>query len=613
MTSPLVVALPLIEGETLTGYISRSAKLYETTVRDLCTDLGMRWPYLCSGHDDQVERLAWLINKSPESLRSFTSGKVEIGRFKFGKTVATFGALRRTALRFCPQCVMTALTASGPHSVFQMQEWAVTSLHSCPLHSCALMRLPPSSHAHLAYDFVSRVLEHVDVVKEACQSRKPVLLTSFERYIRCRIYQGPKKDWMAELDLTQIHRLCLNLGAALEGLKVKDMMTLTGPTELRLCQIGFEYFDAGSDGYKAALKRLHRQSSTERPYFSSDMGPFYHWLKEFYDDPVLQPIIDLTCTHIFETYPIQAGREIFNRRAPEQTLLTMNDASKMVGVTAEFLKKIFGRLNGLDEQEAVSRTDVHVDELKKVQAYWDSLLNLEQAASLLNITRDQVKSLQHCGALDTIKISSSLRYVGRKQANNMLKRLNELPGALPGGSVVPLKEFCFLRQVSIVRVVDLWRQGKLDGKVCRGDGEGLHAIEVDWALLSERDLVKLIQDLTLIETANYLRINIAGVRLLRDSGYLESRTLKNPDTNHLKQYITQRSIAEFEMQYATLGQLAHGQGIRPIHLARWLDRRNIPPINCSAGPVRVYHKREVRESQVNFHACAPGDNAGKLC
>lgn len=588
MRAPLVPVLPLIEGEVLTGYVSRSSKLYETTPRDFCSDLGMRWPYLCSGHDDQIERLAWLIGERPEKLRACTVGKVGIGRFRLGQTVATFGALRRTAVRFCPQCVTTALSDTGPHGVFQMLVWAVTSLHTCPQHNCLLMTLPSALHAHTNYDFVARILEHIDAVQNASMRSETALQTAFERYIRQRIKKGPKDDWLKELDLTQIHRLCLNLGAALEGLKMQAMMTLNSQQERSLCQLGFKYFNAGPDGFKSALKRLHQQSDTERPYYSSDMGPFYQWLREFYDDPTLEPIVDLTCAHIFETYPTPMGKEVFNRVAPKQIWLTMNEARKISGFGVMFLKKLLGYMDGLDETDAVLRTDVHVDELANAQAYWKTLINLTAAASLLGVSGPQVKSLQCSGVLDTIKITSSLRYILQSQVTELLEKLEELPTALPNKSVAPLKIFCHLKHVSIVQIIDLWVQGKLEGKLCRGEGAGLHAIEIDWALLSEKDLVKLVGDLTLAETAKYLKVNVIAIRRLRDAEYLEAIWLRNPDTNHLKQYITQRSISDFERQYVTLGQLAYDQKVRPIHLATKLDRENVAPINCRAGPVRVY-------------------------
>lgn len=98
----------------------------------------------------------------------------------------------------------------------------------------------------------------------------------------------------------------------------------------------------------------------------------------------------------------------------------------------------------------------------------------------------------------------------------------------------------------------------------------------------------------------YFKINVIAIRRLRDAGYLEVKTCRNPDTRHLKQYITQRSISRFERRYVTLGQLADDRKVRPIHLARKLDRENVMPINCSSGSVRVYSRHTVRKGKNDY-------------
>ena len=121
---------------------------------------------------------------------------------------------------------------------------------------------------------------------------------------------------------------------------------------------------------------------------------------------------------------------------------------------------------------------------------------------------------------------------------------------------------------------------------------GLNAIEVDWDAICPRKTVRLHQDITLPETARYLKINVAAIRHLRDQGILSEIRKRNPDTNHQKQYISKRSIQAFERSFVTLGQMAAVQKVAPIHLARKLDVEGITPIPCAGALVRVYNKRE---------------------
>ena len=145
----------------------------------------------------------------------------------------------------------------------------------------------------------------------------------------------------------------------------------------------------------------------------------------------------------------------------------------------------------------------------------------------------------------------------------------------------------------MAQVIDLWAQGDLDGKLCRGDGAGLQAMEVDWDALCGKSLLQLDRDLMLPETASYLKIGLGSIRHLRDHGYLCQVQRRNPDTNHRKSYISRASIAGFEATYVTLGQLAALGNIAPIHLARRLDRELVWPLSCGGKLLRVYKRGDV--------------------
>ena len=257
-----------------------------------------------------------------------------------------------------------------------------------------------------------------------------------------------------------------------------------------------------------------------------------------------------------------------------------------------FLKKLLGHLDGVAEEEALKRTDVHVDEISKVRTFWDGLVNLKDAAGLLGLMTSQVKGLQNRGVLETIRITSTLRYLSRAEVMGLVEQVQQLPEVLLGKSVAPLNMFCREKGIPLAEVVDLWRKGELEGQFCRGDGLGLNAIEVDWDAICPRKTVRLYRDITLPEAARYLKINVAAIRHLRDQRILSEIRKLNPDTNHQKQYISKGSIQAFERSFVTLGQMAEVQKVAPIHLARKLDVEGITPIPCAGALVRVYNKRE---------------------
>ena len=150
MGAHLIPTLPLIKGETPSGYVSRTAQLYETTARDLSTDLGMRWPHLCSGYVEQLKRLSWLTGFALDDLRQGAARKILNGHYEIGRTTATTGVFRKTTTALCPQCVMEAWETHGAAGLYQLLEWSVRCLGRCEKHSCALIILPSAGHSHVS-------------------------------------------------------------------------------------------------------------------------------------------------------------------------------------------------------------------------------------------------------------------------------------------------------------------------------------------------------------------------------------------------------------------------------------------------------------------------------
>lgn len=592
MTAHLKPALPLFEGETLPGCVSRHAKLFETTPRDLCTDLGMRWPALCSGHDEQIERLAWLIGEPSQKLKSWSVKQIGNGRYRVGRAYASMGTLRRTAVRLCPKCVARSLSEVGPHGVHQLLEWSLVCIDRCDEHRCPLITLPRAENSHATYDFVARVLAHRDDVFKAADRSVELPEIGFETYVRRRLRDGAAEDWLKELDLTLLHRGSLSLGAALCGVKVKRMQDLPETRTRELCQAGFQCLVEGPDAYREALSSLYDSGNAERPYYSADFGVHFRWLREVRNAPEIEVLASVAREHVFARYPTRPRKKVFDRLPAMQIWLTIDEARKRLGFGAVFLKKLLGHLDGVAEEEALKRTDVHVDEISKVQAFWDDLINLKEAGRILGLRRLQVKGLQNRGVLKIIRITSTLRYLSRVEVMALVKQIEQLPEVLPGKSVAPLNLFCREKGIPLAQVVDLWRKGKLDGQICRGPGVGLSAIEIDWDAICPRNTVSLRRDLTLPEAARYLKINVAGIRHLRDEGILSQIVKLNADTNYQKQYISMGSIQAFERSFVTLGQMAAVQKVAPIHLARKLDVEGIAPIRCGGALVRVYSRTE---------------------
>ncbi|MES0827469.1 hypothetical protein [Ruegeria sp. SCP11] len=456
-----------------------------------------------------------------------------------------------------------------------------------------LRTLPPAGHSHEAYDFASQALRHWSFIEATASEGTVLPPTRYESYVRDRIRKGEQDDWLRDLGLTALNGACLSLGAAIDGCRGKIANSLVEPEAHQLAELGFSYLAGGPDRLSRALHLLHEESKSDRPYFSTDLGPFYDWLHEVQDDPTLRDILTKTRDHIFETYPVPLDKDVLGQTPPREIWLTIEEARKRSGFGAVFLKKLLGHLEGISPDEAMKRTDIRVSELSRVLSFWSGLMNLSQAANELSIRPEQVKALMRLGVLAQVQLTSALRYARREEVHTLLQRIESLPDAPDEDGFMPLRAFCRSKGTPLVQVVADLMSGALDGQLRRGKGTGVHAIEVCDQALAVRDELHLDRDLTLAEAAKFLRISIISIRKLRDAGYLVAINKLNPDTNHIKTFVTRESIAAFQAHYATLGQVASHRKVAPIHLARQLDRAEVEPVSCNGDLVRVYEKQAV--------------------
>jgi len=591
MTS-LQPALQLQSEETITGYVSRYAALFDTTPRDFCSDLGMRWQYLCSGHEDQLRQLAWLTDQPFEVLLARRTVKLEANRYSVGRAVAGGDIFRRTVVRLCPQCIAEQLLANRPEVIVQKLDWSMLCLHSCPIHHCAIITLPSAGHSHVSYDFVGQILENKEAVLAASQDSCDVERTSFEDYTRMRIWHGAQNDWLQRVDLSDLCGASFSLGASLAGLRSREFGRVSEEARRRLIERGFKHLKAGENEYLSAL-RMRYGKGVGRPLPHSDFGAHFGWLRRNADRLEVGAVVQAAREYILSTYPAPPGKALLGARPERKQLLTMEDARRRTGLGVVFLKKLIGHVEGQTETEALKRTDVHIDELVKAERCWAKLAPLGEAAKRLHIRTSQVRHLQDLGVLRLIKITSTQRYTLQEQIDGLLEAVEALPVCVSCRGALTLREFCRCKGVPLARVIQMWCSGALVDGIARSEGAGLHALKITSEVEMDRPVASLASDLAVPEAARYLMINTPAVRALRDAGYLDEIERHNPDTKYLKRFITRDSMERFERTYVTLGQLADARGKAARHLARELDRNCVEPMPDLGKGVRIYLRNTV--------------------
>lgn len=387
-----------------------------------------------------------------------------------------------------------------------------------------------------------------------------------------------------------LHRACLTLGLTMAGHTMLNSSEVNRECERRACDDGFEVLRNGPDALAAAFDCLRGRMRTGRPYFSTDLGPLFAWLRTVQDAPALTEILSAVRRYVFRHYPVKPDQEIIGERPTRITHITFDEARARAKLGTAFLKRLFAHVTGMPLDEAGSLSEITVADLDRVLAFWSGLCNLQRAAHELGIQPLQVKSLIELGVLSALRIGSALRYLHRAEVADLLRAVEALPAADGGSEHMPLKTFSTSHRIGIARIIAAWRRGELQGRITRGEGKGLQALYLHADAFCQKAPTPLHGDPNLAEAARYLRISLSAVRTLRDVGILQQVRKRNADTNFRKAYISRESLRSFECDHVTLGQLAERNGVAPMHLARRLDRDGIPALDTPIGMVRVYHQ-----------------------
>ncbi|WP_281823948.1 TniQ family protein [Jannaschia rubra] len=586
-------------GETPASIVSRIAARNGIAPRDLCSDLGLRWPFLCTGYPEQLSCLADLTGLNLARLERWNPEKIGIGRYRVGRTRSSTGVFRRTATRVCPACIEKALERDGRHGAHQLLEWSVMCLHGCEHHKMPLVELPRAATSHETYDVVAQIARHSDVVKKAADAGPIYAPTAFEAYVRRRINHGPQADWLNELELSQLHGACLSLGAAICGSTLSSPANVDPDLEREFCVEGLRVLADGPDGLTVCMEGLKSRSGARRPYISTDLGAFYVWLRAAHGDAEVQSIIDSVHSFAVRNYTMKPKKRVLGRLVPDVQRMSFETAREQSGLSVGFLKRLVRHVDNLSKAQSAALTETTPDQLSRAIDFWGGLRNLKYTAVALNVRPAQVKGLIEKGILRSTRFGTALRYVFAEDVGRLLADTAALPELPDVGAFLPLRDHCRNHRIGLVRLITHWQEGKVGG-FARGTGAiGLQAIHVPQDVdVGARDTPIATRDLTPLEAAAYLKIGVGAIRALRDAGYLDHTKLLNVDTNHRHSLITKSSIREFEARFLTLGQLAASARVAPIHLARQLDSHGVPTVICGRRHVRAYERSKISEHEL---------------
>ncbi|WP_147126046.1 TniQ family protein [Shimia ponticola] len=589
MAREFALALDLKEMETPASFAARLARRNGLIPREFCTDLGMRWPDVCSAHPDGLKRLAQLSGANLDALMLTAAPQESNLRFSVGHSQATSGTFRRTVNRVCPRCMTAAIQREGDTGPFQRLEWLLLPLHVCREHHVPLIELKRSSYTHSTLDIVAQTFAQIDHIKAAADEDALTPPMAFEEYLCNRVNHSPAGDWLDGWTLTEIETGSVALGIQMLFPTRRHVSRLTQNERLTAADAGITALAGGPDTLSETLGEMRlKMPVQDQRHYTKVLGMFYVWFRDHRKEPCLSAFREWVRSYLHQEYARRPSQSILGVQARRVGGFSLSEVKRSYGIDPSRVKAILDNLGRYGPDQLRSLVEITEEEAKEVARYWDGLQYPKHTAKALRIFPDQLKALIKNKTRSAVNLGATRQFVERSSVSALLEKLAAVEIGRAGRLHLPLKAHCRNNTVSLARVVAAWARGELTGVRVDPGQEGLQSLLIPRDAELDQQTQRLIGDLTLVEAARYLRTSSTTVLALRKAGLLQTVSCLNPETRFMKIYVAKTSIEAFQNHYTTLGQLARERGVAPIHLARKLDRMGIETIECCPTNVRVY-------------------------
>ncbi|SFM23525.1 TniQ family protein [Methylobacterium pseudosasicola] len=305
---PLLLTLPLMDGESTFDYLSRlAARNGVATMARFCKDQGLSPRRIRDGCPVELARLGKLSGVPVRDLEAASIRKVAGGFMLRGHHILV-SSIRKHRFRVCPACLRTDIESSDlrPHvAAYGRLAWKVVSIRTCPQHGLGLADIGSGTDKN-DQDFTCAVRLHAGNLGALAEQAPRRPASELERYLRRRIDGLPgNASFLDGLELHAAARFCEVVGAfALHGRKTS--MNAFGDHDWYLCgAVGIGIACDGEDAIRRFLTGLQRAYPYGHHVKYSPLPPFLYfksWLNSR-NCTGYAPAKDLLARHVAETPP----------------------------------------------------------------------------------------------------------------------------------------------------------------------------------------------------------------------------------------------------------------------------------------------------------------------
>lgn len=590
--------LPMIDDESLTGYMGRIARFHGNgDVFDFVAVLEISRQSVMEPDDATLSRLAGLTGTSAARLRGSAIERIE-GRFWRLMDECFYSDFANTSVTtFCPACL---LEDGQPGSVTRgfrtgRMSWRLGPVRTCGRHGIALFRRPNADVSE-KFQNMYHVAPEDDELRLLAEGSERRAVSPLQRYIENRFAKIAGPAWLDGQRIDDAARACEMLGVLLR-FGMKPNLNQFTQTDWDLAgREGFAPAAEGPNGIHQALKDHFNAKAAAGVSGGPQafLGRIYQWVQFTVNKKPIGPIKDVVRDFILEHFALEAGTDVFGVPVTERKKHSVQTLAKATGMHPKTVNRAVV-LAGLVPQGAPGRpNDVFVfdaAEGEELIARINRSISTRDLAGYINSNRTQAEQLVREGVIPRLIEAENLRtgHMKRVALDDVDSFMARFMGAAslvkeasPGMmDVIAASNHSRYPIMDIVRAV-------LDGTLAKVEMVD-PALRFRSVLVNPDDIrqtlnARLGQDwVGLQEAADILGLTRSGVlRLSRSPSpfgqvYLEPTSVKNSKgTSHL--FFERKAVERFRDEHVTLADYSRSVSFGPKLMKLKLDRARIEPI-----------------------------------
>ncbi|ULB10230.1 TniQ family protein [Cereibacter azotoformans] len=611
--APLFPALPFHDDEVTQGYFARIGRLHAgVDVGRFCRYTSLPPSDFRNGADAVLDTTAALAGLDPERLGHNLLRRLDEDRYLLrGETLAVT-VLRRTTVRFCPQCLADDRACDpglGPGAERLRWSWLLRPVVSCPVHQTVLVECPEPD-AVKAFD-----LTLLRARNEALLHGLPPAIHhvpgALQTYVVARL-EGLRDAaaWLDGQPITQAVKACEMLGSLVADGPLAEINAYTDLDWARVGDVGFGICAGGAEAITAALTAI-RQSSGRRSGRTGPQavfGKFFLWLEYTARAADAGPIRDLLRETILNSFAIGPGETVLGEVVDRRRVHSVNSLKAATGLNPKRLYRLMqkaGMIPADSDAEALNQWVFPAEEGERLIGRILNSLPQNQIRTVLGCSRTQAEQLAAAGMVRSVVpvadggIGLS---VGAYNRDDLAEFLACLCAEVPVVAETP-EGFLDLTLAAKGRssTVEILRW-QLEGQLRKTHRIGAsHRIDgLRFCLDEIRTLVRArsrtdLHRLTVVAIRLGVQLEVVK-RLVSADGGAPLLALVPPQQCRGLQgraYVSTAEIERFKADYLTLGRAAEVIGMHPLSARVLLDGALAPVRDPAVLGVRLYRRHDV--------------------